>query len=223
MKKKQKERKEARRLRNAGKSLREISKILRISKSSASLWTRDIELRPEQRDSLWLRLGDHPRMANAARSSKAREVRKDAQRAGANLVKKADPRFWAGCALYWAEGTKARNHVLFANSDPDMVRFFVSFLRKYFKTSDEAFTLRVVIYEGNGVTLKKAKEYWQSVTDLPKTCWRKCRVVENKPRKGKSILEYGTFYLQINDTFLVQRIFGAIQEMFGFEREVWLG
>jgi hypothetical protein len=31
--------------------------------------------------------------------------------------------------LYWAEGTKTRNAVRFPNSDPELVRFFVAFLK----------------------------------------------------------------------------------------------
>jgi hypothetical protein len=34
----------------------------------------------------------------------------------------------AGCMLYWAEGSKARNTLKFANSDRQMVRFFRHFL-----------------------------------------------------------------------------------------------
>jgi len=39
--------------------------------------------------------------------------------------------------LYWAEGEKDRNALRFYNSDPEMVRFFVFFLKKYFDLRDE--------------------------------------------------------------------------------------
>jgi len=32
--------------------------------------------------------------------------------------------------LYWAEGSKQRNRLTFANSDVEMVRFFSRFLRE---------------------------------------------------------------------------------------------
>jgi len=35
--------------------------------------------------------------------------------------------------LYWAEGSKGRNTVALSNSDPEVLRFFVSFLRAYFR------------------------------------------------------------------------------------------
>jgi len=36
----------------------------------------------------------------------------------------------AGSMLYWAEGDKARNQARLSNSDPELLRFFVDFLRR---------------------------------------------------------------------------------------------
>ena len=46
--------------------------------------------------------------------------------------------------LYWAEGEKDRNAVRFSNSDPELVRFFVSFLKTYSDLRDEE--IRITCY-----------------------------------------------------------------------------
>jgi len=39
--------------------------------------------------------------------------------------------------LYWAEGSRNRNKIVFTNSDPAMARFFVEFIREYETTTNE--------------------------------------------------------------------------------------
>jgi hypothetical protein len=38
--------------------------------------------------------------------------------------------------LYWAEGSRERNAIKFTNSDPEMLRFFMRFLRLSFAVPD---------------------------------------------------------------------------------------
>jgi predicted transcriptional regulator len=52
MKRKIKEQKEAREMRSQGYSLKQISKIIGVSKGSVSVWTRDIDLTKEQKTKL---------------------------------------------------------------------------------------------------------------------------------------------------------------------------
>jgi hypothetical protein len=42
-------------------------------------------------------------------------------------------------------------------------------------------------------------------------------------KKRKNKLPFGTCRLVVNDTHVVQSIFGSIQEYGGFERPEWLG
>lgn len=36
----------------------------------------------------------------------------------------------AGCMLYWGEGNKGKNDLAITNSDPDLLRLFLRFLRE---------------------------------------------------------------------------------------------
>jgi transposase-like protein len=129
------EREEARRLRrDEGRSMKEIAKILGVSKSSVSLWVRDIELTAAQHAALQEKNGLHERqvLARAAMAAKARARRLAWQQEGRRRALAADGRYVAGCMLYWAEGSRNRNRIVFTNSDPQLVRYFLEFLRAAF-------------------------------------------------------------------------------------------
>ena len=108
---KTRERDEARRLRAEGRSMREITKLLAVSKSSVSLWVRDIELSPAQREALRQKnaIYDAQRKGNQVWSARRRAERARSQEEGRLQSRQRDAFHAAGCMLYWAEGSKERN------------------------------------------------------------------------------------------------------------------
>ena len=62
--------------------------------------------------------------------------------------------------LYWAEGSKERNAVIFANSDLQMMRFFHRFLRDCFSIPPERFGFRLNVYTGNGLSIRQIENHW---------------------------------------------------------------
>jgi len=120
------ERAEARRLRQAeGLSVREITRRLRVSKSSVSLWVRDLPLTAEQRARLEAENALHGRQLRGAAENarKSRLARIRWQDEGRDRARNGDPLFAAGCMLYWGEGRKTRNAAQITNSDPEVLRF----------------------------------------------------------------------------------------------------
>ena len=105
------ERERARKLRREqGASVTELARALGVSKSSISLWVRDIELTEAQRLALRHRMGggiDGSR-ANAVR---ALARRREAQARGRAAARERDFLHAAGCMLFWAEGSRNRNVV----------------------------------------------------------------------------------------------------------------
>lgn len=131
---------EARHLReDQGLALNVIAARLGVSKSSVSRWVRDIVLTPEQQALLATRnpLYDAQLRGQAGRSRSARIAREHAQHHGRELARRGDPLHAKGCMLYWAEGTKKRNSVLFTNSDADMLELFLQFLRHCYGVLEE--------------------------------------------------------------------------------------
>jgi hypothetical protein len=99
-----------------------------------------------------------------------RAKREAYQAEGRAKAREGDPLHQAGCMLYWAEGSKDRNTVCFANSDLAMVKFFVRFLRSCFDVPPERLTLRLNVYTGNGLTLAEIERHWLTKLRLPRPC-----------------------------------------------------
>jgi hypothetical protein len=223
---------EARRLRqNEGMPLKRIAARLEVSVSSVHSWTRDIKLTPEQRAHNLT--GAHgPRSPEAIAkfvrtwSGLNRERRRTYQQAGRLRARAGDAMHQAGCMLYWAEGTKDRNSLTFANSDREMVVFFLRFLRECFELRAGDFTVRLNVYTTNGLTIREIEDHWLSALELPRACLRK-HSIDHLPTSSsgakRSKLPYGVCTVRVRrSTALVQHVYGAIQEYAGFEQPLWL-
>lgn len=221
----------ARQLRARGEPLKRIAKELGVSVSSVHGWTRDIVLTPEQRkhNLRGPRGPQNPeRVARRAATWRRvnRERRRQFQDHGRQKARESDPLHLAGCMLYWAEGAKDRNNVVLANSDPEMVRLFARFLRESMGVGPMDMTIRINAYTGNGLSLREIEEWWLDALELPDESVRK-GIENHRPTsssgKKKNKLPYGVCALRVKrSTWLVQHIFGAIQEYVGFDEPRWL-
>jgi hypothetical protein len=223
---------EARRLRRTeGTPLKRLAARLGVSVSTVHVWTRDIELTPEQK-ARNLAGPRGPRSPEAiARfvrtwSGMNRERRRSYQDEGRKRATLGEAVHQAGCMLYWAEGSKHRNSLAFANSDREMVVFFVRFLRDCFDLQPHDFTLRLNVYTTNGLTIREIEDHWLWALELPRTCLRK-HSINHRPTSSsgtrRSKLPYGVCTIRVRrSTRLVQHIYGAIQEYAGFDEPRWL-
>jgi hypothetical protein len=155
------EREAARALRARGWTMNAIAAKLGVSKSSVSLWTRDVPFEARRRQ---YRPGS--RSTHRQHVEKVREIEElrvwAADRLGAIGE---DAFFTAGIALYAGEGTKTGGQVRFTNSDPRMVGFFCVWLRRFFDIDETKLRLRLYLHEG--LDLDAAREFWTGITDIP--------------------------------------------------------
>ena len=219
-----KEKEEARKLRKEkGWSLNKICKHLNVSKGSVSLWVRDIELTKKQSKELYKNHGG--KEGSLANKESGLKKRLEYQEFGRKIIKdgKYDLDFIAGLSLYWAEGAKSRNSCRFGTMDRHMNLFFIDFLKKYFNVKNEDICLTIHTSIENGKSEDFYKKEWLKYLKLPKECLRKT-VFDYRERNSKYDREdyIGVANIVINKTEIVQKIFGAIQEHFGFERERWI-
>jgi hypothetical protein len=100
---------------------------------------RDIELTEEQHEALRAHNPIYNRQlaGRGVTSARRRAERRAHQEQGRALARRGDPLHVAGCMLYWAEGDKNRNQARLSNSDPEVIRTYVAFLRTYFDLCDE--------------------------------------------------------------------------------------
>jgi len=221
------ERLEARRLRREeGRSVKEIERLLGVSRSTASLWVRDIPLTVAQRASLKRRnpIYNGQFKGAAVNAERGRTRRLVYQEQGRRRAMDADDLYVAGCMLYWAEGDKGRNAVRLANSDPAVIRHFAEFLRVAFGVADERFRITCNLFADHEGRQKEIEDFWLATLGLGRACL--CKSVVNRyskysKKKRRNKLPYGTCRVTVHSTEIVQTIFGSIQELAGFDRPAW--
>jgi hypothetical protein len=210
-----------------GRSVKEIARLIGVSASSVSRWVRDIELTEEQHAALQERNRLHwrQRLARAAMSAKALERRRAWQREGRRKTREENHVFTAGCMLYWAEGSRSRNRLVFTNSDPEMIQFFVGFLRSAFALPAERIRVTCNLFVDHAERQHEIEEFWLEITGLPRPCLYRStvnRYSRYSQKKRKNKLPYGTCRIAVHSTEIAQTIYGSIQEVAGFDRPEWL-
>ncbi|WP_406476914.1 hypothetical protein [Streptomyces sp. NBC_01615] len=152
----------ARELRRQGWTYGEIQAELGCSKSSVSLWVRDLP-HPEPRCTPEKQRARMNAGLARLRASQDRE-REETKRAAAAEIGELSDRelFLLGVGLYWAEGAKdepysRREQVLFVNSDPGMISVFLTWLN-LLQVERDRLRFRVMIHESADVAA--AERYW---------------------------------------------------------------
>ncbi|MEU6660704.1 hypothetical protein [Streptomyces sp. NPDC046821] len=174
----------ARELRRLGRTYNEIKAELGCSKSSVSLWVRDLP-KPEPRctpEEQRARMNAGLAQLRATQENERRETKRTATAAVGALSERE--LFLTGVALYWAEGTKSKPHrrseaLQFINSDPDVIRLFMSWLELLGVTPDRL-TLRVSIHESADIAAAEA--HWAEVVGVDASAFSKATVKKHNPR-----------------------------------------
>ncbi|MFJ7232672.1 hypothetical protein ACIQVF_24350 [Streptomyces tendae] len=177
-------RERARELRLQGWTYDQIQVELGCSKSSISLWVRDLP-KPERREpSEQAKLAARKRWEHELA---VRDVaRKQTKAAALQEVGRMTERqlFLLGVGLYWAEGAKdklysRREYVLFVNSDPGMIKVFIAWL-ELLKVERGRLRFRVMIHENADVAA--AEQYWASLVGTDTTRFGKTALKKHNPK-----------------------------------------
>lgn len=197
--KKEKEQVLACHLRKKGKSLREISESLGVSKGSVSLWVKDIKLTKPQLRFLAYKPFQKTAIAKRVTSRLVNEKAKrqiiidQHKKEIGGLQFSPKELLIIGTCLYWAEGRKADSNRIFtfANSDPYMIRVMMCFIREVCKIPEEKIKGNIHLHEHLDKT--KALKYWSNLTGIPTSQFHKISCQHNKSSKNtKDTLPYGT-------------------------------
>ncbi|MBW8481627.1 hypothetical protein [Actinomadura parmotrematis] len=157
----------ARELRAQGRSYNEIAAELGISKSTCSLWLRDMP-RPIDRTEHVRRIQAARRPGDERRRAATTARRLDTKLTAAREIGPLSTRdlLLAGAIAYWCEGAKNKPHqrvdrIDFINSDPALIAFFLRFL-KAAGARREQIRLQVQIHET--ADLLAAERFWGELT-----------------------------------------------------------
>lgn len=172
------ERELARELRRQGHSLGEIREMLGVSKSSVSMWVRDIELTAEQMERLARR---YPQRGNnpAGREKFSQTMRRKREEKIAAYYREAeqeyaalsqDVEFMFGLALYVGEGAKSsRGMVAISNCDPGVILKSIAFFERI-GVARERIRCRIILHPGQPDD--EALTYWEHITGLARDHFR---------------------------------------------------
>ena len=200
---------EALRLRKQGFSYPEISRRLYVSKSTLSLWLRDLPIvlgrrkvtpseifRTQGRRLHEQRLKQIAMVTNQA----CREI---------GLLSPQELKI-AGAMLYWAEGTKdpKTEPVTISNSDPKLVRFALRWLRESCHVPDHKIHIQLHIH--TGLDLEDCLVFWMEITQLPREQFMKTQVKRSSLGHRKKRLYNGTVQIRVWNRQLHRRIQGWI-------------
>lgn len=200
-------------LRKKGYSFREISELLGVSKSTASLWTRGEKL-DERAKGRIRELGKKGRDL-AKKTTKGRRelvwqniarncpVLRDGQIYGVNEYKI----FLA--LLYWGEGAKKNGKFVFINSDPVMLKLYLFLLRKSFSIDESLFKVWLHLHEYHHQ--EEMIAFWSKVTSICKNQFS----VYNKPHTGtnKKPGYKGCLSIRYKDSNILKEIFIIIKRL----------
>lgn len=179
----------ARKLREKGESIRDIAKLLKVSKDSVSIWCRDINLSNEQVTHLLERKRNKLRLGqiNGAMSNKNKRLKKIEfyKIEGSRYFKKVPDKefFIAGLALYIGEGSKKDGWVSINNSDPRVMKFMLRWLYKFFSVSADGCSLSIIINEINRDREKIVRRYWSTYLKVPLTQFRGTTFIKSAQKK----------------------------------------
>lgn len=155
---------QARELRLQGMTYDRIQLELGCSKSSISLWVRDLPKPPRRTREDASAIAKRGWEATLQRRETERQ---ETKRAAAEDIGTLSDRelMMVGTALYWAEGTKSKPHrpqerVVFMNSDPNMIKVFLAWLRLLKVDPD---TLRFHVHIHETADASAAERYWADV------------------------------------------------------------
>jgi hypothetical protein len=176
----------ARELRTQGLSYNEIVARLGVSKSSVSLWVRDVPC-PKR----FSYVHSERRVEGLRKYNEARSARHAAETetAAAEVGELTDREVLiAGAIAYWCEGGKSKpyrrssDRVVFMNSDPGLVRFFLRFL-DVARVQRTDLIFRVHIHESADV--EAAQRFWEEVTGAPRDLFGKPTLKRHNPKTNR--------------------------------------
>lgn len=185
----------------------DIAHELGVSKSSVSLWVRDVPFEPRPRNR-----GHHSQRPHPMHLAKVAEIERCSEWGYEQLAGMTDREFLvAGAALYWGEGFKRDGVVGMANTDPRCLLFFVTWFRGCFQIDESR--LRVRLYLHEGLDLEAAETYWSDLLGIPRTQFGKAYRAAADPTRRRSKHTFGCPAVVYSETSLHRRVMGLVRAL----------
>ena len=118
-----------------------------------------------------------------------------------------------GLMLYWGEGDKTGNYfVALTNTNPEILNYFVTWLRKYFKINEQKLKCRLYLWDF--LNESKAKLFWSRKLNIPLNQFTKTYFSKSKPNVRKIKHENGVCRISYGSTDIFKQITLEINKNF---------
>lgn len=208
-------------------SYKEIETQLGVPRSTMTYWFKN---HPENAALITeLRQKTPTAQQELQRKQKFKKTWRDRRKASQDKGKKDCNKFdlhLAGCMLYWAEGfKKTKNRVYFCNTDIHMLKLWIRFLQECYDVPMNKIKWEIGKTITHAANEEECKLYWGAELNLDPNTYSGCRI-DKRRRKSPVVRDscpYGICRIVVDDTALLQRIFGAIKQYAGInDPDLWL-
>ncbi|MBI3888282.1 hypothetical protein HY311_00625 [Candidatus Nomurabacteria bacterium] len=211
------EKEEARALRKKGYSMNQIVEKTSFTKSSVSLWVRDIVLTKAQKKKISKRgrsmaSVEKRRINRLFNENEKRQIIIDNAKKDFTKISLDELKI-IGIILYLGEGGKtSRGMVRLANSDPAVIKIMMRFFREICGVLDNKF--RASIHTFAHADIEKTEKYWSEISRIPRKQFFKTYIKPSSASLQKrNTLPFGTFDIYVCDTKLFLTIMGWIEKI----------
>ncbi len=200
--------KKAQELRKKGYSIKELKEILKVSKSSISVWVKDVRLSSTAQARLVNNYTKGQLASQKTIKEKTHQKNIEAEIFALDKLKKLKLSFDFSLLLctmiYECEGSKSiKDSVTFTNSDPNLIKTFLFTFRESFKLEEKKF--RVLMYLHGYHNEAKQKKFWSHITKIPTSQFQKTFNKKNSNIHNKEGYQ-GCIQVRYRDVFIGRQI-----------------
>ena len=196
----------ARELRARSWTLADIATELGVSKSSVSVWVRDVAFVPNPRRRARRR---GPNKLQRAKAAEIERLRVEGIERVGTLTEREF--LMAGLGLYAGDGAKTGGIVKFANSDPAMISFFCAWLRTFFPIDETR--MRVRVYLHDDLPLAPAHTFWSEATGIPESQFHEAYRARSRPTPRTNRHVNGCCHVIYSSTPILREILGMMRAL----------
>ena len=208
-----KDREKALTLRKQGKSYSQIKKLLKLSKSTLSVWLRDYPLSKQRirelRDWNEQRIEKYRETMRKKRELRLKQYYKEQKKVLFPLNKREF--FLSGLFLYWGEGSKTSTTLSISNTDPSIIKFFIDWLTKNLLVPKEKIKIQLHLY--TDMNIKKELKFWSEILNIHFKQFIKPYIKKTSSARinHKGGFGHGTCNARVGDARLAERIHVTIK------------
>lgn len=156
-------------LRKLGKSIREIVNILSVSKSTVSLWVKDILLSKKAKKIIENKMTEGQKASIISIKYKTKIKEECATNFAKSILSDVtitkNIKMIICAMIYECEGCKTGKEVAFTNSDPYLMSIFIRYLRQSFDLDESKFRVCLHLHKYHNVN--KQLKFWSETLKIP--------------------------------------------------------